>query len=477
MIHVFYRGNMVVKSVAHLRSSLRKMSSMNKDIHPVNFSSRRTIAMAMSGGIDSSVAAILLQDLGYDVVGVFMRNWDSSDELGLAACPTIKDREDMQEVCKKLGIPAVEVDFVKEYWNEVFQPFLDTYKTGTRTPNPDVLCNRMVKFGCFREHVSKSLGIPLIATGHYARLAPPTEQDHIRQSQFPRLLVGHDKLKDQSYFLSLTTGQQLSNVLFPVGDMTKAQVKEIASQRLYGCAVLTKKESMGVCFIGKRDIPSFLSQYMTLTPGNFIDIDTGRVVGRHSGKEALTVGQGAKVGGSDEAYFIVSKENPNPNPNNHSHSLVCGEGDVWVGKTTTHPALFSTSLIVRGETFSWVSMQDPFQGRVSDEDGIFKIRCGFRLRHRHDMQKGYISLRRARTDSYNATYTIIHTSSCASEVKSSNPSYDSDNHTWISGQKQGQDLELVLHFDVPQRAVTAGQVVAFYDESGTECLGGGIIDR
>ena len=329
----------------------------------------KTICVAMSGGIDSSVAAMLLQErFPQDkVVGVFMTNWNSSDEVGKQTCSISRDREDMRNVCTRLGIEALDVDFTSAYWNEVFVPFLESYQSGVETPNPDVMCNRFIKFSVFKRFAFEKLGATTIATGHYAQLVHDPLPDDVSNNVsgtadsemvdrgtgsgrgIPRLLKGVDPIKDQSYFLSMTPGHMFNDVLFPLGGYFKHQVRDLAMQspRLQGLSILTKPESMGVCFIGKRSMPEFLSNYIPLTSGRFVDIDTGREVGRHEGKEALTVGQGARIGGCRDKYFIV-----------HGGSLggVRGDpGDVLVARGTHHPALFSTFLVVQSDDFSWVS--------------------------------------------------------------------------------------------------------------------------
>lgn len=184
---------------------------------------------------------------------------------------------------RRLSIPYHEVDFVREYWTEVFEPFLEAYSSGIQTPNPDVYCNRYIKFNKFREYALNKLKVDMIATGHYVRLSPMYDK-------LPRLYCGIDVNKDQSYFLSLTKGSNLAQCLFPVGNMLKTEVKSIARDRFANLRVLDKRESTGVCFIGERNMSQFLDQYISLRPGKFIDIDSGAVVGTHNGKELYTLG-------------------------------------------------------------------------------------------------------------------------------------------------------------------------------------------
>ena len=267
----------------------------------------KRVAVAMSGGIDSAVAAMLLKDKGYDCIGVFMRNWDKADDES-EQCTIEEDRIHMRQICNRLGIPDYEVSFVKEYWSKVFTPFINTCQGGIATPNPDVYCNRLVKFQDFQNHIREKFGIEYFATGHYARLVnSPFEQLHGSNQAMkattmtPRLLRGIDEIKDQSYFLALTQvfcdeislsqwkicfigimmllcnyvipqGENLKNVLFPLGNYHKSEIREMAKSRFSDLKVLTKRESTGICFIGKRCFPDFMQQYITFTPGRYDSI-------------------------------------------------------------------------------------------------------------------------------------------------------------------------------------------------------------
>ena len=261
----------------------------------------KKVVIGMSGGVDSSVAAILLQRKGYEVIGLFMRNWDSTmnnDYLGNPnlnndICPQEEDYNDAKAVCDKLGIPLYRIDFVKEYWDYVFTYFLDELKKG-RTPNPDIMCNKYIKFDYFIKE-AKRLGADYIATGHYARI----ENGY--------LLRGVDDNKDQTYFLSQLTKEQLSNVLFPVGDLEKSEVRKIALE--YDLITAKKKDSTGICFIGERNFKKFLENYLPNKKGDVIDIETNRKVGEHIGLMYYTIGQrkGLNIGGFDEKMFVVGK--------------------------------------------------------------------------------------------------------------------------------------------------------------------------
>ena len=262
----------------------------------------KTVVVGISGGVDSSVAAILLKNQGYNVIGLFMRNWDSTlnnDFLGNPnlnnnICPQEEDYNDAVKVCKKIGIPLHRIDFVKEYWNYVFTYFLDELKKG-RTPNPDVMCNKYIKFDMFAKK-ARDLGADYIATGHYARMIDG------------KLYKGKDSNKDQTYFLSQVSKEQLKNVLFPVGELEKSEVRKIAHK--YDLITADKKDSTGICFIGERNFKHFLENYLPNNPGDIVDIETGKVLGRHVGLMYYTIGQrrGLNIGGTKDRLFVVKKD-------------------------------------------------------------------------------------------------------------------------------------------------------------------------
>ena len=260
------------------------------------------VVIGMSGGVDSSVAAYLLKKEGHEVIGLFMRNWDATinnDIMGNPTlnnniCPQEQDYNDAKDVCDKLGIPLYRVDFVKEYWDYVFTYFLDELKKG-RTPNPDIMCNKYIKFDLFIKE-AKKLGCDAIATGHYAR----------KDGKY--LLRGIDSNKDQTYFLSQLNEKQLENVLFPVGNLNKEEVRKIANE--IGLSTASKKDSTGICFIGERNFKEFLKNYMPNIKGDIIDIDTKEKVGEHIGLMYYTIGQrrGLDVGGTLDKLFVVGKD-------------------------------------------------------------------------------------------------------------------------------------------------------------------------
>ncbi len=261
----------------------------------------KKVIVGMSGGVDSAVSAYLLLQQGYEVEGLFMRNWDAfanhdvlgNPTLNEAICPQEQDYNDAKKTCEILGIPLHRVDFVKEYWDHVFTYFLEELKKG-RTPNPDVLCNKYIKFDSFQKE-AKKLGADYIATGHYAR------------RKGTHLLRGIDPNKDQTYFLSQLSQEQIQDVLFPVGDLTKEEVRKIAQK--IGLNVAAKKDSTGICFIGERHYQEFLQNYFQPNPGNIIDVKTGKVIGRHTGLMNYTIGQRRHIGvsGYQNRHYVCGK--------------------------------------------------------------------------------------------------------------------------------------------------------------------------
>jgi tRNA-specific 2-thiouridylase len=355
---------------------------------------RGDIMVAMSGGVDSSVSALLLQAEGYPVAGMFMKNWEEDDRLG--ACPAEADAADAQRVADRLGIVLHRRNFAAEYWDCVFEEFLDEYRAG-RTPNPDILCNREIKFKTFLEHAT-DLGADRIATGHYVR-------SDCRDGAW-RLLKGRDPGKDQSYFLYTIGQQQLARTLFPVGELLKADVRAAAAEG--DLPVHDKKDSTGICFIGERNFREFLGHYIPPSPGEMRTPD-GRVVGRHDGLTYYTLGQrqGLGIGGlrgfTEEPWYVLHKD--------------LEENVLYVGQGHDHPWLYSGRL--EAERLSWVSGSPPGPG----------ARLTAKIRYRQADQPCVV--------------------------------------------RESGGGRMVLEFDEPQRAVTAGQSVVLYDDE--VCLGGGII--
>ncbi len=285
------------------------------------------IAIGLSGGVDSSVSAYLLKQQGFEVIGIFMKNWeeDDTDEY----CSAAQDRLDAENVADKLGIPFHTINFASEYWNQVFEHFLAEFKAG-RTPNPDILCNKEIKFKAFLNY-AQTLGCEKIATGHYARI-------HGKYS----LLKGVDPNKDQSYFLYTLQQAQLSCALFPVGDLLKPEVRKIAAEQ--GFENASKKDSTGICFIGERKFKTFLEKYLPAQPGNIMT-DTGKIIGEHTGLMYYTIGQrqGIGIGGtqqsSGEPWYVAQK-------NLATNELIVVQGQ-------DHPLLFRPSL--QAAQLSWTS--------------------------------------------------------------------------------------------------------------------------
>jgi tRNA-specific 2-thiouridylase len=295
------------------------------------------IMVAMSGGVDSSVSAQLLQAQGKPIAGMFMKNWEEDDRLG--ACAAAEDVADAQAVADAIGIPLHRRNFASEYWDYVFEEFLAEYRAG-RTPNPDILCNREIKFKTFLEH-AVDLGAEYIATGHYVRTDC---RDGVH-----RLLRGLDPNKDQSYFLYTIGQEQLARTLFPVGEILKPDVRSLAEQA--ALPVHDKKDSTGICFIGERNFREFLSEYIPPCPGEIRTVDE-TVIAEHSGLMYYTLGQrqGLGIGGlrgfSDAAWYVLHKDQ-------ESNILYAGQGH-------DHPWLFSRTL--RADQLSWVSGTAPVAG-------------------------------------------------------------------------------------------------------------------
>lgn len=352
------------------------------------------VVLGMSGGVDSSVSALILKEQGYDVIGVFMKNWDDTDEFG--HCTAEADAEDVRKVCEQIGIPYYTVNFEKEYSDKVFEYFLDEYRKG-RTPNPDVMCNREIKFGEFLQKALE-LGAEYIATGHYARVDSAGGKY--------QLLRGVDSNKDQSYFLHALNQYQLSKAMFPIGHLPKPEVRAIAEKA--GLATAKKKDSTGVCFIGERNFKEFLSGYLPARPGDMRTLE-GEVKGRHDGLMYYTLGQRQGLGiggsGSGEPWFVASKDLEN--------------NILYVVQGEKHPALYSSGLAA--SELNWIAGGTPPE----------TLRCTAKFRYRQPDQ--------------GVTVQFRHDGTC------------------------------LVQFDQPQKAITPGQSVVFYD--GEVCLGGAVIDQ
>ena len=308
------------------------------------------VIVGMSGGVDSSVSAYLLQEQGYQVEGLFMKNWDEDD--GTEYCTAKEDMADAQAVCDKLGIKLHTANFASEYWDNVFEHFLEEYKAG-RTPNPDILCNREIKFKAFLEY-AKILGADLIATGHYVR--------RLDKDGHTYLLKGDDANKDQSYFLHAVGEKELAQSLFPVGDIEKPEVRRIAEK--LGLVTAKKKDSTGICFIGERRFTDFLKQYLPAQPGN-IETADGEIIGTHQGLMYHTLGQrqGLGIGGlagfNEEPWFVAEKDLTR-------NVLIAVQG-------TNHPLLFK----------QWLTTNQVFW--INDEPEL-PLRCAAKVRYRQSDQ-------------------------------------------------------------------------------------------
>ncbi|OLS03659.1 tRNA 2-thiouridine(34) synthase MnmA [Tissierella creatinophila] len=293
---------------------------------------KKRVILGMSGGVDSSVAALLLKEQGYDVIGLFMKNWDEKDEDGV--CTASVDADDARRVAVELDIPFYTINFEKEYWDRVFTYFLDEYKKG-RTPNPDVMCNQEIKFNAFLDY-ALNLEADYIAMGHYAQVEKRDDGYY--------LLRGRDENKDQSYFLSRINQRALSKTLFPIGDLDKSEVRKIAEK--HNLYTATKKDSTGICFIGERDFDEFLDKYLLTKEGDILDL-YGKKVGTHTGLIHYTLGQRRGIGiggvGSGEPWFVVGKD--------------LNKNILYVAQGEENPALYSTSLI--GESPKWILEKDP----------------------------------------------------------------------------------------------------------------------
>lgn len=352
------------------------------------------VIVGMSGGVDSSVAALLLQQQGYQVEGLFMKNWEEDD--GTEYCTAKEDYADAQAVADKLGIVLHGANFAAEYWDNVFEHFLSEYKAG-RTPNPDILCNREIKFKAFLDY-ALMLGADLIATGHYVRRGQHNGQT--------TLLKGLDNNKDQSYFLHAVGHKELARTLFPVGELEKPAVRALAAK--HGLVTSNKKDSTGICFIGERRFSDFLKQYLPAQPGA-IETLSGAVLGQHQGLMYHTIGQrqGLGIGGRADAgeapWYVIDKD--------------LSRNVLLVAQGNDHPALFKSSLQV-GQLF-WIDGGMP-SGPVS---------CHAKIRYRQPDQACVLN---------------------------------------------GEPGRWQVTFEQPQRAVTPGQSVVFYQQD--RCLGGGIIE-
>jgi len=388
----------------------------------------KRVVVGLSGGVDSSVAAHLLQKEGYDVIGLFMRNWNDESVTINDECPWIEDSNDALQVAEKLGIPFQVIDFSNQYKERIVNYMYSEYEKG-RTPNPDVLCNREIKFDVFLKKALE-LGADYVATGHYCRKETITSKN----GEVYRLLAGKDNTKDQSYFLCQVSQQQLSKALFPLGELQKAEVRKIAKE--IGLNTAEKKDSQGLCFIGKVKLPVFLQQQLAPKEGKIIEIpaiyteytykdtkietlckpfihteNAGKKVGNHNGAHYYTIGQrkGLNIGGTPEPLFVIDTDTT--------------ENIIYTGQGENHPGLYRKGLFVASKDIHQTREDLPLKN-----GGSKAFLC--RIRYRQELTK--------------ATF-----------------------HKKENG--------LYVIFDEPQRGITPGQFIAWYLED--ELIGSGVIDR
>lgn len=386
----------------------------------------KRVVVGLSGGVDSSVAAWLLKEQGYEVIGLFMKNWHDESVILANECPWIEDSNDAMLVAQALGIPYQVIDLSAEYKERIVDYMFAEYAAG-RTPNPDVLCNREIKFDTFLK-TALSLGADYVATGHYCQ----KEEIEVDGKKVYRLIAGKDKNKDQSYFLCQVTQEQLSKALFPIGHLDKSEVRRIATEQ--GLVTADKKDSQGLCFVGKISLPDFLQQQLMPKEGKIIEIPAeaiattngngdalalteshqfsasqGEVVGNHRGAHYFTIGQrkGLQVGGKDKPLFVIGTD--------------VEDNLIYTGQGDDHPGLYRKGLRVKNEEIHWIRRDSAMK---AGENRRYKVR----IRYRQPL---------------------------------------------VDAELQYDGATLFVLFSEPQRGVAPGQFVAWYD--GEELIGSGVI--
>ncbi|PAV23972.1 tRNA 5-methylaminomethyl-2-thiouridylate-methyltransferase [Pyrrhoderma noxium] len=403
-----------IGGACYKRRLTRYLSTSNNAPESVHDGPRKgsRVVVGMSGGVDSSVTARLLAEKDYDLSAVYMRNWDTRDETGTdKGCEWEKDWEDVQRVCRQLDIPHKLIDLSKEYWNNVFEPSLRLWEAG-QTPNPDVMCNREVKFGALVNCLSDLFQYEWFATGHYSGVEWTDRLSWSNQiRRRPKLVRALDKTKDQSYYLSSITETSLSKTIFPLHHLKKTQVRELAKK--YDLPTANREESMGICFVGeKRRFEDFLLQYLPPKPGSIIELRTGKILGTHQGLWRYTIGQGAKLSGLKERMFVAKK---------------CSDkNELYLVPGSIAPELYFPNLVA---DLKWMYEDD--EPPVGNE--------------------GYRARVQIRYRSEDVPCTIF------------------------KRQLFGRD-RYVIQFDSPQHAVAPGQVAAVYDTEGIWCIGSGVIE-
>lgn len=366
------------------------------------------IAVGISGGVDSAVAALLLQNQGYEVTGIFMRNWDEKEEKGNSNCSIEADFRQAQRVCSCLNIDLLEADFVSKYWDDVFVKFLDGLKQGF-TPNPDLDCNKFIKFSAFTDFAFEK-GFDKVATGHYARI-------ECRSSNL--LLAAVDQDKDQSYFLASVDPQILERVLFPLGDLRKDEVRQIA--KAHNLPPADRKSSTGICFIGNRNFKEFISGYIESVQGSFVDVDSGKTLGLCTNIFAYTYGQRPGIGGLPKKSYVVGKS--------------IADRIVYVGQGIDHRALYTSK--ARISNLHWLSI-----AHHKSFEKLSMLSCYYKARYR---QKKLPCIVRAKSSE-----AFITSTSCY----------------WLLENEQ--DWGNTVSFQQPAFAVTPQQTIVFYD--GDTCI-------